>query len=103
MGASGAGPSPYRVDAIFNNADFLVAGQDVKIAGAVEGQVKAVRLTPQRRARVELEVKREFGPFRSDASCSIRPESLIGEKFVDCDPGTPRGRPLKPGSDGVPV
>jgi ABC-type transporter Mla subunit MlaD len=101
--AGGAGSNPYRVDAIFNNADFLVAGQDVKVAGAVEGQVKAVRLTPQRRARVEIEVKRDFGPFHSDASCSIRPESLIGEKFVDCDPGTPSGRPLKPGSDGVPV
>jgi ABC-type transporter Mla subunit MlaD len=103
MAAGGTGPNPYRVDALFNNADFLVAGQDVKIAGAVEGQVKAVRLTPQHRARVELEVKRDFGPFRTDASCSIRPEGLIGEKFVDCDPGTPSGGPLKARGGAVPV
>ena len=103
IGASGAGPRPYRVDAIFDSADFLVAGQDVKIAGAVEGAVKAVRLTPDHRARVEMEVKREFGPFRGDATCTIRPESLIGEKFVDCDPGTPKGRPLGGETPTVPL
>jgi virulence factor Mce-like protein len=100
IGARGAGSDPYRVDAIFNNADFLVAGQDVKIAGAVEGRVKAVRLTPDHRARIEMEVNREFAPFHSDASCSIRPQSLIGEKFVDCDPGTIHGGPLRPAPGG---
>ena len=99
--AGGSGPSTYRVDAIFDNADFLVPGQDVKIAGAVSGSVKAVRLTPDRKARVEMEVRPEFGPFRSDGSCSIRPQSLIGEKFVTCDPGTPKGRPLSE-RDGAP-
>ena len=103
MGAKGAGPQPYRVDALFDNADFLVTGQDVKIAGAVEGAVKAVRLTPDHRARIEMEVRREFGPFRADATCSIRPESLIGEKFVDCDPGTPSGTALAGRGDGAPT
>ena len=103
MGVKGAGPQPYRVDAIFDNADFLVKGQDVKIAGAVEGDVKAVRLTPDHRARVEMEVRREFGPFHTDATCSIRPESLIGEKFVDCDPGSPKGRALAGSPPVVPL
>jgi phospholipid/cholesterol/gamma-HCH transport system substrate-binding protein len=103
MGAKGAGPQPYRVDAIFDNADFLVSGQDVKIAGAVEGSVKAVRLTPDHRARIEMEVRREFGPFRANATCSIRPESLIGEKFVDCDPGTPSRPPLVARGDSAPT
>ena len=31
-----------------------------------------------------------FQDFRSDASCQIRPQSLIGEKFVDCRPTLPR-------------
>ncbi len=103
MGAKGAGPQPYRVDAIFDNADFLVSGQDVKIAGAVEGSVKAVRLTPDHRARIEMAVRREFGPFRANATCSIRPESLIGEKFVDCDPGTPSQPPLVARGDSTPT
>jgi ABC-type transporter Mla subunit MlaD len=106
LGASGPGPDAYRVDAIFDNADFLVPGQDVKIAGAAEGRVKEVRLEPDGelyRARVEMEVHPDFGPFRSDASCSIRPQSLIGEKFVDCDPGSLGGKPLETPDGATPT
>jgi ABC-type transporter Mla subunit MlaD len=94
LGAGGGGARGYRVDAIFDNADFLVSGQDVKIAGAVVGQVTGVHLTRDRHARIEMLVEDGFAPFRSDATCTIRPQSLIGEKFVQCDPGTPKGKPL---------
>jgi ABC-type transporter Mla subunit MlaD len=93
-GAGGGEASGYRVDAIFDNADFLVAGQDVKIAGAVVGKVDSLHVTPSRHARVALLIEKGFAPFRSDASCTIRPESLIGEKFVDCEPGSVKGKPL---------
>ena len=49
-----------------------------------------------------------FQDFRSDASCQIRPQSLIGEKFVDCRPtlprapGSPAPPPLKQIPDGQP-
>jgi phospholipid/cholesterol/gamma-HCH transport system substrate-binding protein len=105
LGASGGGGARgYRVDAIFDNADFLVSGQDVKIAGAVVGQVTGVHLTRDRRARIEMQIEDGFAPFRSDATCTIRPQSLIGEKFVACDPGTPKGRPLSAAhGEGAPV
>jgi ABC-type transporter Mla subunit MlaD len=93
-GISGTGGN-YRVDAIFDNADFLIAGQDVKVAGARVGSVEAVRLTPQRKARVVMRIDPGFAPFRANAECNIRPQSLIGEKFVECDPGTPDARPLR--------
>src|SRR4051812_3968956 len=92
--SSGSGARGYRVDAIFDNADFLVSGQDVKIAGAVVGQVTGVHLTRDRHARIEMLIEDGFAPFRSNATCTIRPQSLIGEKFVQCDPGTPKGKPL---------
>ncbi len=94
VGAGGDGARGYRVDAIFDNADFLVKGQDVKIAGAVVGQVTGVHVTPDHRARVQMQIEQGFAPFRSDGGCTIRPQSLIGEKFVDCAPGSPKGRPL---------
>ena len=105
VGASGGGGARgYRVDAIFDNADFLVSGQDVKIAGAVVGQVSGVHLTRDRKARIEMQIEDGFAPFRSDATCTIRPQSLIGEKFVECDPGTPRGRPMRAArGEGAPV
>ncbi len=39
-----------------------------------------------------------FKDFRQDASCLIRPQSLIGERFVDCTPTQPRA----PGSEPPP-
>src|SRR5262249_37769063 len=31
-----------------------------------------------------------FQNFLQDASCTIRPQSLLGEKFIDCSPTKPR-------------
>ena len=42
-----------------------------------------------------------FGQFHQDASCESRPESLIGEYFVDCNPGS-SGPVLKAGAT-IPV
>jgi virulence factor Mce-like protein len=97
----GAGGSNggYRVDAIFDNASFLIPGQDVRIAGANVGSVTDVTVTPDHRARISMQIDDRFAPFRSDADCFIAPQSLIGERFIQCAPGTPRGRELK-GADG---
>ena len=88
--STGAAPGKkmYEVDAIFDNASFLIEGQDVKIGGAQVGAVKKVSLTRDKRARITLEIEERFGPFHEDGECSIRPQSLIGEKFVQCEPGT---------------
>lgn len=93
--AAGGGDGRYRVDAIFDNASFLIAGQDVRIAGANVGSVVDVTVTPDNRARIAMEVDRRFAPFRSDADCFIAPQSLIGERFVQCVPGSPRGHVLR--------
>jgi ABC-type transporter Mla subunit MlaD len=50
-----------------------------------------------------MEVEEGFAPFRADAECTIRPQSLIGEKFVQCHPGTPDRPPLADGDDGAPT
>ena len=45
-----------------------------------------------------------FQDFREDASCLIRPQSLIGERFVDCTPTQPRapGSPPPPELEEIP-
>ncbi|MGE4428291.1 MAG: MlaD family protein [Solirubrobacteraceae bacterium] len=88
-GGGGAGTEMTRIDAIFDNASFVGKGQDVRVAGAVVGKVADVTLTGDRKARLSLDVESRFTPFRQDASCTILPQSLIGEKFVECDPGQP--------------
>jgi virulence factor Mce-like protein len=97
------GSSGYRVDAIFDTAKGIVPGQLVKIAGARVGTVQSVVVTPQYKARIEMKVDDRFAPFRSDASCSIKPEGLIGENFVQCLPGTPSGTVLQQSGGNAPT
>jgi phospholipid/cholesterol/gamma-HCH transport system substrate-binding protein len=79
--------NPYLVRAIFDNAGFLVPGEDVKVAGVKVGKVHALDVTPDFKAAVVLRIDDPaYRDFRRDASCIIRPQSLIGEKFVECEP-----------------
>jgi ABC-type transporter Mla subunit MlaD len=91
----------YFVRAIFDNASSLVEGEDVKIAGAAIGVVDSLEVTEDEKAAVVLRIDDEnFTPWKSDAACTIRPQSLIGEKFVECTPGTTSGQPLRKIEDG---
>lgn len=86
--AAGGGGSGYRVLAVFDNASGAVPGMDVKIAGARVGRIASLDVTAEKKAALELRIERPgFAPFRAGARCTIRPQSLIGEKFVECDPG----------------
>jgi virulence factor Mce-like protein len=79
----------YYVRAIFDNASTLVAGEDVKVAGAPVGVVSDMDVTPDKRAAVTLRLDDEgFTPFKKDATCIIRLQGLIGERFVECEPGS---------------
>jgi phospholipid/cholesterol/gamma-HCH transport system substrate-binding protein len=93
-GGMAQGSSSARFDVIFDDARGLVAGQLVKIAGAQAGTIQNVVLTPGFKARVEATVDSRFMPFHQDATCAIRPEGLIAENYVECDPGSASSPPL---------
>jgi phospholipid/cholesterol/gamma-HCH transport system substrate-binding protein len=110
----GGGGEGYVVRAIFENGDFMVHGEQVRIAGANVGTIESVDVTqpgeidsyeggrpqavPGKAVLVMKIANPGFQDFRRDASCLIRPQSLIGEKFVDCQPTLPRA----PGSPPPP-
>ena len=51
--------------------------------------IESLDVTPENKAEVVLRIEDAgFAPFHQDARCTVRPQSLIGEKFVECDPGT---------------
>jgi len=82
----------YRVRAIFDNASFVIAGEDVKVSGVNVGTIDKLDVDSHHRAVVVLKIDDPaFKPFRTDATCSIRLQSLIGEQFVQCSPTQPRG------------
>lgn len=108
--ASGDGDE-YEVRAIFDNGGFVVPGEAVRIAGANVGSVSSVDVTlpgeavhrdgtpdPGKAVVVMKIDEAGFQDFRQDATCLIRPQSLLGEKYVDCQPTLPRA----PGSEPPP-
>jgi virulence factor Mce-like protein len=98
--ATGTGSSSntptYTVQ--LDNAFGLVSGADVKVAGVRAGAIGGFGLDKRNRALVKIKITRGgFGTFHKDAFCQSRPQSLIGEYFIDCDPGR-QGPALKSGA-----
>jgi phospholipid/cholesterol/gamma-HCH transport system substrate-binding protein len=103
--SAGGSSRSYTVRAIFDDAANIISGEDVKVGGVKVGTVGSVTPTPQAKAAVILNITDPgFQDFRADASCTIRPQALIGEKFVDCLPTQPRaeGTPLPPALHRIP-
>jgi virulence factor Mce-like protein len=99
LSGAGSDSDKGKYWAQFDSAFGLIQGGDLKIAGVRAGQITDIKLDrPSNRALVGFRIdRRGFGSLRTDVSCESRPQSLIGEYFVDCQPGTAR-TVLKPGS-----
>jgi ABC-type transporter Mla subunit MlaD len=95
LGSSAQGSSTATFDVIFDDARGLIGGQLVKVAGAKAGTIENVTVTHDFKARIEASIESQFMPFRANATCTIRPEGLIAENYIDCDPGSPPAPILK--------
>jgi virulence factor Mce-like protein len=91
LSASGAGgkDATTRYKIVFDNAFGVVKGADFKVGGVAVGAIEDLDVSrSDARALITVSVKdRGFGSLKRDARCSIQPQSLIGEYFVDCQPG----------------
>ena len=97
---SSSGDPTYTVQ--LDNAFGLVSGADVKVAGVRAGTISSFSLDAGNKALVKIQITRGgFGSFHADAFCQSRPQSLIGEYFLDCDPGK-TGPVLRDGAE-IPV
>jgi len=93
VGAKGdedTGEKTYRL--LFDNAFGLTEGGDFKVAGVRAGETSTFKVKPVNGRPLAEVVAKVTEPgladLRRDARCEIRPQSLIGEYFVDCQPGT---------------
>jgi virulence factor Mce-like protein len=102
-GAAADDPRGSTYWVVFDNVFGLVEGGDLKVGGVKAGETTAFKLTDDQPYRVAVEIRlTEPGltGLRRDARCAVRQQSLIGEYYVDCQPGT--GEPLPDGGT-VPV
>jgi ABC-type transporter Mla subunit MlaD len=101
--SSGTGKT-YKIQ--FDNAFGLTTGGDLKIGGVRAGKTSGFDLKEIGDGRYVAEVEGQItapgvSGFHKDASCEIRPQSLIGEYFVDCQPGA--SKEMLPSGGTVPV
>jgi virulence factor Mce-like protein len=107
--SASAGDPTYKVE--LDNSFGLTNGEQFKVAGVPAGTIGGIDLcytdpaahcqSPMH-ALVTVNVTQGgFGSFHRDATCQSRPQSLIGEYFLNCDPGN-SGPTLAPGAT-IPV
>lgn len=97
--AAGGNEDSKEVVGYFEDVSPLEVGSEIRAAGVKVGEVQSIELE-EGRARVVLDVDSAVFPIHEDAHLSIRPINLLGENFIELDPGTAE----KPVLDGaIPV
>jgi ABC-type transporter Mla subunit MlaD len=99
--AEGGGQQRYWVE--MDNAFGLIEGADVKVAGVRAGTIEKMDVDRRtHRAKVQIDIAQGgFGSLREDVFCESRPQSLIGEYFLDCLPG--KSSKVLPTGSTIPV
>ncbi len=93
----------YKI--VFDNAFGLTEGGDFRVGGVKAGKTTKFKATSTEPPKAEVTAvisQPGFDDFHKDAACNIKPQSLIGEYYVDCQPGT-RSKPALKDGDTVPV
>jgi phospholipid/cholesterol/gamma-HCH transport system substrate-binding protein len=88
------------VHAEFASIAGLENGAIVRVAGMNAGEVEHIHVPPgpSSRFRVRLRVRADFGPLlRTDSVASIQNDGLVGNKFVQIEPGTEMAGAIAPG------
>ena len=88
----GVSSHSYTVRAYFVNAELVVAQNDVTIGGQIAGKVTDVSITPadqlsQGGVVITMQIDPRFAPLREGTKATIRPKGLLGDMFVELQPG----------------
>jgi phospholipid/cholesterol/gamma-HCH transport system substrate-binding protein len=84
----GRGQGTKTVSAVFDSVAGLDNKSSVRVAGVRVGKVKDVRLRPDGKAEVELEIDKDV-QLHGNAFARIANLGLLGEKYVEIVPGSP--------------
>jgi phospholipid/cholesterol/gamma-HCH transport system substrate-binding protein len=96
---------PYRLKAVFANAENVAIRSPVRIAGVDVGTVTKVQAAKgnSKATEVTMELEKKALPIHRDAELKIRPRTFLeGNYFVALSPGTPSSPKLGDGGT-VPI
>ncbi len=86
---------PQLVTAMFADASPILEGNDVQMDGVPVGKVESMRVVGNQSA-VTVALEPEAMPVHRDARMTIKPVSLLGERFIEFDRGSPEAPLLGP-------
>jgi ABC-type transporter Mla subunit MlaD len=85
----------YRFKVAFSNAFNLADQADVRIAGVNVGKVVNKQITPHGNATVvTIQLQNQYAPIHQDAQAILRTKTLLGETYVEINPGSPNSPPV---------
>jgi phospholipid/cholesterol/gamma-HCH transport system substrate-binding protein len=105
VGSCTAGAGSYAIQASeqrtivvaeFRDASPMLVGNDIKLHGVKVGDVAGMTEV-NGIAKVALDLGPEALPLHTDARATVRPVSLLGERYMDLDTGTANAPLLKTG------
>ncbi|MET8249149.1 MlaD family protein [Streptomyces sp. NPDC005202] len=94
-------PNGTLLTAEFADASPLLVRNDVKVDGVKVGEIAEIT-AQDGKADVTMELNPEALPLHNDAKVTIRPVSLLGERYLELDRGTPSAPVMAPGAK-IPV
>ncbi len=81
-------PAGYRVTASFDNIGGLQVRSPIKMGGVLVGRVTGIDYDAEHfRAVVEMRIDPRFQHIPSDTAASIYTAGLLGEQYINLDPG----------------
>ena len=91
------GHPAVTIHAEFTDAGAIIPGNDVMVDGVKAGEVQKLRLAGGK-ALVTISVGSAFTPLHTDARVTIKAVSLLGERYIDIDRGSPAAPVLEDGA-----
>lgn len=88
-----------EIKATFDNVAGLDDESAVRIAGVRKGHVTDIKVLPNGEAVVTMEVDDDV-PLHANAQAKVANMGLLGEKYIELDPGTP-DTPVLPQTDTI--
>jgi len=92
LGFLGIGGSSHTVTAQFRDADGLVVGNEVRVAGVAAGSITSVevKINPSNGnqfAQVDMNIDASQWPLRKGTAVAVKPKGVLSNVFVELDPG----------------
>jgi len=86
----------YKIYTLMDSAEGVTPKTPVQVAGIPVGMVGQITLTPERKARVEIVLRRDVH-LGDDVQAEVRTRGVLGDTYIELFPGNPYAPEIEPG------